>query len=316
MTIRNVWKIAAGLALITIASTAAPSAQASKTIPLPGANLFPEGIAADAAGGLYVSSLTQGRILYLAPGSHAPRIFVNDGRDGLMSTAGMMVTPDGETLYVCNSDLGLGRFSGASKPGLVAFDTKTASLTGRWNFPEGGVCNDLTITPNGTILMTDSLNPRILALTSGADKLTQWATDKRFIGEGFNLNGITWTKQGVFVVKYNSNELFRITSLPGGEAGSIDAVHLSRPLVGPDGIKTLDNGDLLVVEGGGTLARIALNGLQGRINTLGNGLNVPTTAAVFNGSVYVVEGQLDHLPTPGTSVTPPAPFQLKILNLY
>ena len=35
-------------------------------------SFFPEGIAADRAGGLYIGSLMQGSILYLAPGTHAP----------------------------------------------------------------------------------------------------------------------------------------------------------------------------------------------------------------------------------------------------
>jgi hypothetical protein len=316
MTIRNLLKSCAGLAIVASVSATSLPAEAGKSISLPGANLFPEGIAADTMGGLYISSLIQGRILYLAPGSHAPRVFVTDGRDGLMSTAGMMVTPDGKTLYVCNSDIGFGQFSGASKPGLVAFDTTTTALTGRWNFPDGGLCNDLTLTPDGTVLMTDSFKPRILALQPGADELTQWATDNRFSGEGFNLNGITWTNHGVFVVKYNSNELFRITAGSGGTAGAIESVQLSRPLAGPDGIKTLVNGDLLVVEGGGTLARIRIIGLEGVVETVGNNLNVPTTATVIDGVAYVVEGQLDHLPSPGKTVSPPDPFQIKVLDLH
>lgn len=294
---------------------AAFPAIADKKISLPGDTLFPEGIAADSQGGLYIGSLAEGRILYLEPDSFTPRIFAQDGANGLMSVGGLLVSPEGETLYVCNSDIGVSTFTGLSKPGLVAFDTKSGFFKGRWDFPGGGLCNDLTMMSDGTILMTDSFIPRILALKPGAETLIQWAGDDRFNGEGFNLNGITLTDQGVFVVKFNSNELFRISINADGSAGPIDLVELSRPLGGPDGIKTLPSGELLVVEGEGRLSRIKLEGLYAVIETIAAGFDVPTTAAVLGNLAYVVEAQLDHLPFPSNKSGLPKPFTLKIVAL-
>ena len=305
--------IKAALLCLSIGMTHA--AQASETIALPGEALFPEGIASDSAGGLYVGSLIQGRILYLEPSSKKPRIFAPDGVNGLMAIGGLIVSPDGKTLFACNSDLGFGPHSGASSPGLVSFDTKSGAFKKRWAFPNGGLCNDLTMTPDGSILLTDSFVPRILVLKPGAEALEEWVTNERFTGEGFNLNGITWSKQGVFAVKYNSNELFRIGLNADGSAGKVDPVNLSRPLGGPDGIKTLATGELLVVEGQGRLAKIKINGLDGSVETIAEGLNVPTTATVVGQTVYVVEGQLDHLPTPDSEAGAPEPFTLKVLDL-
>jgi len=315
MTTRNVIKSALGVFWVCLAATTSFSAYATNTVPLPGPNLFPEGIAADNNGGLYIGSLTKGRILYLEPDTHLPRKFNDDGSNGLMSVGGLMVSPDGSTLYVCNSDLGITNFSAAAKPGLVAFGIRDGGLVNRWNFPGGGLCNDMTMTADGTILMTDSFNPRILALKSGADELIEWVTDERFNGEGFNLNGITWNSEGVFVVKYNSNELFRISQNSNGSAGKIEKVQLSRALAGPDGIKALEDGNLLVVEGAGMLSIIKISNLDGHIQTVANGLNVPTTVAVIGKMAYVVEGQLDHLPSPNKAVTAPDPFQLQSITL-
>ena len=163
--------LAAVLSVLTICT--AFLSMADNTISLPGDTLFPEGIAADSQGGLYIGSLAGGRILYLQPGNFSPRVFVQDGANGLMSVGGLIVSPDGETLFACNSDIGISTFTGLSKPGLVAFDTKSGVIKGRWDFPGGGLCNDMTMMPDGTILMTDSFIPRILALKAGAKSLIQ-----------------------------------------------------------------------------------------------------------------------------------------------
>ncbi len=232
-----------------------------------------------------------------------------------MSVGGMLVSADGKTLFVCNSDLGISTFKGASKPGLVAFDAKSGAFKARWEFPGGGLCNDLTMTPDGTILMTDSFIPRILVLKPGATELSEWVTDERFKGDGFNLNGITWSENGVYTVKYNSNELFRIVIKEDGSAGAVDKISLSRALGGPDGIKTMASGALLVVEGAGRLAKIRVSGLEGVVETVGEGFNVPTTATIIGEKAYVVEGQLDHLPVPDNNAGEPEPFALKVVQL-
>jgi len=304
-----------GAALTALSVSVTFSAMADSSIALPGDTLFPEGIAADRQGGLFVGSLTEGRILYLAPESRAAKVFVSDGLNGLMSVTGILVSTDGKTLFVCNSDLGISTFKGTSKPGLVAFDAKSGVFKGRWEFPGGGLCNDLTMTPDGTILMTDSFTPRILALKPGAVELSQWVTDERFKGEGINLNGITWSENGVYTVKYNSNELFRVVMNEDGSAGVIDKINLSRALDEPDGIKTLASGALLVVEGAGRLAKINISGLEGVVETVGEGFNVPTTATIIGEEAYVVEGQLDHLPIRDNKAGEPDPFTLKVVQL-
>jgi hypothetical protein len=89
---------------------------------------------------------------------------------------------------------------------------------------------------------------------------------------------------------------------PNGSAGEIHEVVLNRKLKGPDGLVAVNETELIVVEGGGlsagtrgALTRIRLEGDTGNADVITDNLRVPTTAALLNGTAYVVEGQLDHL---------------------
>jgi sugar lactone lactonase YvrE len=156
-------------------------------------SLFPEGVAVDRAGGLYVSSLMQGSILYLEPESHTPRTFAAPGSNGLVTVVGLHVASDEKLLYACSSDPGYGKLTRSAKPAVTAFRLTDGAPAGRFELPAGGFCNDITEFSNGTILATDSFKPRIYSILKGSNQIGVWFEDKRFEGEGFNLNGIVAT---------------------------------------------------------------------------------------------------------------------------
>lgn len=207
-----------------------------------------------------------------------------------MTVVGVRVSADGRLLYACSSDPGFGKLTGSAKPAITAFRIADGTPAGRFELPGGGFCNDLTELGDGTILATDSLKPRIYAVSNGAIRV--WLEDTRFEGEGFNLNGIAAV----------SGAVYRITVNPDGSAGEVSEVTLSRMLKSPDGLSAVSSTELIVVEGGGLhagalggLARIRLDRHAGDVEVIADGLKVPTTAALWNGSAYVVEGQLDTL---------------------
>ncbi len=293
----------------------ATSAFATTPISLPDAKYFPEGVTIDDKGGLYVGSLTEGRIVYIDPFNHAVRSFVASGTNGLVSVLGILIDQDGNTLYACSSDPGISELTGSAKPAIVTFDTSTGAPGDRFELPEGGFCNDLTQMPDGTILATDSLNARIYALDPAGNALKIWLSDQRFTGEGFGLNGIASTADAVYVVKYNSGQLFEISVSANGAPSGVNEIKLDRPLAGPDGLEAIGKNELLVVEGGGlkagsrgNLSKITLTSESGVVQTLTTDLNVPTTAAIGDGIAFVVEGQLDHLFDPEAG--PPDEFQI------
>jgi len=271
------------------------------TIALPGDALYPEGIAIAPDGSILVGSLKDGSILRVAPGGSQAETFVAAGDNDLVSTVGLAIDEERGLLWACSNPAR-----------LVSIDLAGGSVLGGTDLPGGsGFCNDVALAAGGEIYVSDSIEPRVLRLPAGGDQLEPWASDPLFAGDGFNLNGIALADGALYAVKYNTGELFRIPIEEDGRAGAPEVVTLSRPLESPDGLRE-DAGDLLVVEGGGRLARILLS--DGEVTTLAEELDGPTSVAVSGRDAWVVEGQVIHLFDPTTG-DPHLPFQLVRIGL-
>ncbi|WP_019644035.1 NHL repeat-containing protein [Novispirillum itersonii] len=295
---------AVGLTVFGFAASVAVAADAPVTIPVKG--LFPEAV--ERVGpDFVVTSLKTGSLTRISPdGTATP--FVAPGTNGLVSAIGLRADPARDLLYVCSSDPGVSTLTGSAAPALTAFRLSTAAPAGRWELPGGGFCNDMIVEADGTVLVTDSFNPRLLALTPGASALTEVLRDPVFKGEGFALNGIARTADGsLWVVKYDDGRLFRLAP---GTAAPITEIKLSRDLGLPDGLYAGPSNSLIVVEGEGRLSRIDVSGRDGAITTLRKDLSMPTTALVENGTAWVLEAQLDYLFDPSLSGKTPGPFRL------
>lgn len=280
---------------------------ASDEVPLPGSTFYPEGIAVSADGDLYVGSLATNQILRLDRQSRRIERFSAPDAD-LLSVIGVHVSADGRSVHACSSDP-KGMYPGRRSE-LVTLDMQTGNVTGRAQLPEGGLCNDIAELDDGTVLVTDSFGGQILALRPGDRALTIWAQSPDFRGDGFNLNGIVSLGDAVFVVKYNSGELFKFTRAADGIMH--ERVRLDRALNGPDGLEHIGKDRLLVVEGfSGAVSEIDL--VSGSVKEVAGNLDGPTTAAIFDGYVYIVQGQLDHFF--GMTPSPPEPFALKRVRL-
>jgi sugar lactone lactonase YvrE len=288
---------------------AAPAdAGGDDAILLPGDAVYPEGITALADGTVFVGSVSQGTIFRVVSGATAPdaAAFAEGGDNGLLNTIGLLADEARGTLWACSSDTA---GTGASPPGLKAFDLATGEPAGSFDFPGGGFCNDLAVDAAGNVYATDSFAPRILTLPAGGEQLEVWLEDERFGGKGFNLNGIEVDGDSLYTVKSNTGQLFQIPIGEEGEAGKAVEVALERPLETPDGLR-LEAGDtLIVVEGVGRLTRIALGGKTPELTVVRDGLDGPTTAALVGDSAWVVEGQLVHLIDP-KSGSPDLPFKI------
>ena len=81
------------------------------------------------------------------------------------------------TLWVCTNDPD----PQGKEAVLKAFDLKTAAPKGAYPFPNGGLCNDIAVTGDGTTLATDTRGGRILALKPGSNALTVWAPDPTMV---------------------------------------------------------------------------------------------------------------------------------------
>lgn len=304
----SVTKSLMALALIMSACTSGKAVE-PQPILLSDENFAPEGIAISPGGTLYTGSLKQGRIISIdLENNDLESDFIESGANGLVSVVGLHVSSHNDLLYTCSSDPGFSELTGTSPSALLAFNRVTGNAGGRYELPlMPGLCNDITELPGGTILVTDSIQPRIYALNPAENELEIWFEDSQFEGPGFNLNGIAYDamSDSVYVVRFNTGTMHRIPVEAGGLAGTVSQVSLPNELNGPDGLTALGNGRFLLVEGGGldinskgNLLGIDLLSATPSVDILASGLEIPTTVAVFQNHGYVVEGQLDHLVNP------------------
>jgi len=280
-------------------------------IPLPGGQLFPESIAIDSRGGIYVGSVTKAQILYVDPRTGQAVDFVASGAFGLASVGGLQLSANGKTLYACNSDLGLTGPPAGGGTALLAFDVDQGKPISRWPLPGGGLCNDVAIAEDGAIYVTDSFVPRILVLSPGAGELRPFTADPRFSGEGFNLSGIVVLEDRLIVSKFNSGELFSVDR----DSGQVEPLRLNKKLLNPDGMAVAGPDTLLVAESGGRLSSLLVSGNAANVTVLADGLLGPSDVALKGNLAFVLEGQLNRLPGFDPQARLPEPFVIKVFDL-
>lgn len=264
----------------------------SDVIPLFGETFYPEGIAVAADGTLYMGSLATGAIVRVPPGEDRPETFLPAGAP-LKGVVGMLVDDTADILWACYADI-----SFQTPSGVARIDRMTGQVTDTFDFPAGGICNDLAQDGQGNVYATDSLLSVVRRVPAGGAAIEEWAADPSFVApQGvFGLNGIAWNGQVLYTARLDTAEVFRIAVGAGGAAGAITPIALDKPLVGPDGVKALDANRLLIVDNpGGSVRIVTLSGDSGTVMTITNKLDTPTTAAPFDKYAWVLEGQLDHL---------------------
>ncbi|MER9564532.1 hypothetical protein [Mesorhizobium sp. M0571] len=230
--------------------------------------------------------------------------FVNDAK--LVSTAGLLVDDKRNTLWVTNSDPGVGDRTNATTQGKLAGVATYDATTGQprayydlGNLSEGThFANDIALDADGNAYVTDSFAPIIYRIDT-AGKATTFAQDPRFKdGDGFSLNGIAWHKDGYLLVgKYNTGELFRVSI---ADPGKVELVKLPEPLTGADGIQLIDDQHLVIVQNlgvGRTVELVSTDGWASAtvVRQEASIMSMPTAAAIVGDDIYVLNSRLDTL---------------------
>jgi sugar lactone lactonase YvrE len=298
-------------ALLCLSWQAAPAGPSE--ILIPGNHVFPESITSTSDGTLYISSLGDGMIFRVPPGAATAEPFVRAGAD-LMSVIGVLADEPTGTLWACSSDLtGAGATTpgGSGPPALKAFDLRSGALKASITFPGGkGFCNDIAIGKDGAAYVTDTINPRILRLKAGASALEVWLEDPVFGTKGYNLDGIAFGKDGHMLVNtYEGGKLFRIAVKDEGSAGDVTEIKTAAPLDHPDGLRLLKDNVFLMIEGGGRLDRITVDGANATVEVLKGGMSGPVAVTQVGDVAWALEGQLGVLFDPAKKDTSPAPFR-------
>ena len=162
-----------------LAALIAPAFAADIALP---EHAHPEGVVFDVAGNLYVTSMGRGAVDRVRPGADAAEPFIAPGSGGLMGAQGGRIDEKRGLLYVCSSHNGANPHAKKGASALKAFALADGSLQGSWDLPGGAnaYCNDMVVLPSGAVLVSDSLNPEILILRPGSDKLDIWLKSAKF----------------------------------------------------------------------------------------------------------------------------------------
>lgn len=283
---------------------------------LPGAAVFPEGIAYDQrAGTIFVSGTTDGTIFRGGVADSALAVFLPGGAGGRTTAIGLGVDPLRERLYVAGGGTGK----------IFVYNSRTgaplAALQG--GTPGATFVNDVAVAQDGAAYLTDSQSPviyRVVEDGAGGFRLERWldltGTVVRYQQQGFNLNGIDVTPDGryLFTVQSNTGQLFRVDT----RTRAVAEVDL--------GGERLTNGDGLFLQGAtlyavqnqqGVIAEVKLQGFgptaRGRVvdRRTDASLRYPTTLEGVRGRLLVVNSQFDRR---GAGAAPELPFTVSVLK--
>jgi sugar lactone lactonase YvrE len=235
-------------------------------------------------------------------GKYSP--FITDKK--LVSTVGLFADDAHNTLWVTNSDPGAGDRTNAATQGklagVAAYDETTGARRAYYDLgslsPGAHFANDISVDDAGNAYVSDSFSPTIYRI--GADGKTSVFAQNALFGEGngFNLNGIAWHKDGFLIVgKYNSGELFRVNV---ADPTKVDKVELSEALKGADGFHLVDSQHLIVVQNLGvdrTLELVSTDGWKSAkvARQLKSVKSMPSSATQVGNDIYILNSQIDSL---------------------
>ena len=306
------------LTVASVLALSSPSiADDSSEIKLPGDHAYPESIAAAPDGMLYVSSPAVGGVWRIKPQSGAVEQWIKPGTFGTRSTLGVLVDTKANLLWVCSNDFSSAGIPGpSSEPGSFVKGFDLASGEGKVSAKLPGnatLCNDMVVSSDGSLFVTNSLAPQILKLSPGSDQLEVWLESPDFEQppQGApGLDGIAFDGDGnLYVNTFASGGFFRV-DVKDGAPGKVTKLEPSRPLKLPDGLRSTGGSTFIMAEGDGSADRVTVAGDRVEVETIKDGIAGPTSVALAGPTLWITEGQLPHLFEAAKNGPPHLPFRI------
>lgn len=255
-------------------------------------DLFPESITSLKDGTIILGSVPNG-VYKIKPGSgDTAQLFITKEAGSFTTVLGVLADEKQKTLWVCNNGPGA----------LKAFDLKTGALKGSYPVPvppqgqQGGVCNDIAVSDNGTAYISDTSGAKLFMLKKGATALEQAAADPLLAG----VDGLAFgDKTTLYVNSVSANKMIKLDLAPDGKAVKVTDLKLSGPLGAPDGLRALGKHKFIQSENGNAArmgGRLALITIDPKTNTadiktLKDGMEATPATTATQGMAWVVEGK-------------------------
>jgi sugar lactone lactonase YvrE len=211
-------------------------------------------------------------------------------------------------LWVCSSPAApVPGAAPAGETGVKSFDLQTGAFRASYTFPGGtGTCNDIAVAADGTMYATDTPGARVLRLRPGATTMDMWAADPLLA----SVDGIAILADGaVYINTYSSGLLVRLAVSADGRAAAPVKLQTSRPIVRPDGMRTVRGQTLLLVEGDGHLDEVVVQGSRAEVRTLKDGFVGATAVTLVGREALVLESKLNYRNDPALRDKDPGPFR-------
>jgi sugar lactone lactonase YvrE len=265
--------------------------------------VFPESLTSTTNGTIIIGSLDHGTVYRVTPGASKAVTWIPAGTDGLTRTLGVFANDAANLLWVCTNDPDQNK----NKAELKAFDLKTGVPKAKYPFPDGGLCNDVAVARDGTIYVTDTRGGRILSLKRGATSLAVWGADDKWKG----IDGIAILRNGaVLFNNVRQNQLARVDVKADGSAGTPTFLDLSQPIDGPDGMRALPGGHVILAENrSGKIDIVTFDGDKAKIETIKDGFKLsPVAVTVIGKTAWVIEAKFAYRNDPALKDKDPGTF--------
>lgn len=292
------------LALLPIAFSVANAFAGNGDISFEADTAYPESVSWSATQNAFFASSVRHGLIGKVSKAGQFSVFIRDTK--LVSTVGIVADDARDTIWVANSDPGAGERTQASTQGKLAavatYDSKTGKPKAYYDLGQlsdgAHFANDIALDGKGNAYVTDSSAPIIYRITRSGDA-SIFARNELFKkGDGFNLNGIAWHRDGYLLVgKYNTGEIYRVDVR---DPSQVEQVAMPEALVGADGFHLADDQHLVVVQNNGADRTVELTSTDGwktaQISrVVKSELSMPTAATKAGKEVFVLNARLDTL---------------------
>eukprot|EP00752_Nemacystus_decipiens_P000699 g699.t1 len=313
-----------GAAALTLATAgpagAAPDAQ---SIWLPEGFAYPNGVAFDERGGLFVGSVVSGDIAVIELGER-PQVRFEEAEGRFAGTA-IRYDAARDLLWVSSPD-----FLGVERDGeivrrphrLAVVDASTGAVLWSEAVPGAGFANDIALDGRGGAYVTDTTNGYLLHVPEPGGPFTLVAEGLESRAGAIGPAGLAVDADGSVVVGvYSDGRLVRVIPGEDGEAATVVDLPLDGAIANPDGMAFGPDGRLLVIDGGvasgdGRLLAVDLEG-EGphRVETVVSGLDLPVNLSVQGLRVAVTESRIRHRMVDEPTLLAPDRFRVILLTL-